>query len=1750
MRKALLFLLLCFASIQSWAALNGTYTINALAPASATNYQSITAAIGDMNIGFRLDGGPINGPGVSGPVVLRIAAASGPYNEQITFPAITGASATNTIRLTGGPTRETVTFNATVTGDRQVIKLLGSRHIILDSLTLINTGITFGYGVHITNSADSNIVRNCVVHVDSASTSANFAGITISGATVTTNGDWGDNNLIENNVVNGGYYSITARGTSASVFNQRNKFVNNFARSFYYYGLSMAYQQNAEMYGNRVMARATGTTAGFGCYMLNCDQMQVYRNHMIRYGSYGIYGSVLTGSTTRSKIYNNMIGGLNLSATSPYGIYLLGAGTNTDIWHNTVMMNGATTSRGIFISAGTGFDVRNNNFSVMGSTGGYPLFVTTAGSVTAVDYNNYYAPGSSVFLSIGGVAYTTATYVGGGGFNANSRNGDPALVSTTNLHVSTGVQLWDGGTNVGITTDFDGETRPLAPTALYDIGADEHTPAGDDAGITALNSPTPPFAAGLLPVTVTLKNFGLATLSSAQIGWRVNGVLQTPYSWSGSIAPSASVAGINIGSYTFAAGTSYTFKIWSYNPNGTTDASFINDTLTISGCTSMSGNYRIGGVGADFATVNQAIDALECGGVSGPVTLRLTAGAGPFNEQVMINPIPGASAINNIRLTGGPGREILQTASTTTTDRYVIALNGADHITLDSLRILNTNLTFAYTVQFENDADSNKLTNSILVVDSAATSSNITNISFSGDAPGTLVESGDGNLLQNNMVYGGYYGINMRGLSTTSFESNNSLIGNTLRGAYFYSIYIANQNICTVRQNDIQTRNTGTTSAYGIYMSYVDNFQVERNYVRVFGTYGIYGTSANYQGGIGTSRASIANNMIGGVSQSTTPYGIYLTTNARNIDIFHNTVSQTGVGRCLYILSGSGNSVRNNIFNIAGSSATGWAAYVSSTTYISSMDYNLYNSGTSSNFIYVGTAYTPATYVGGGGYNLNSRNGDPEFVDAALDLHTFAVLPNDVGDNAVGITTDIDGEARPIGASTIVDMGADEFTPLQYNAEPLELVNPGNGDCPDSLVPVLVSLRNMGTTPMTNIVVTVEITGASPAILSDTLNDPLPFGVIDTLAVGFWNSYPGGTSTFRVYTTHPLEQYAKNDSFSVDVVVNIEPPAPTGTGATGCSPSDLDLTATVDGFTHRWYDAPTAGTMLLQGDTLSTGPLTTTTTYWLEALGYGAGSLTTTFADDNGCMGNMFDVTPVSSIRIDSMDLNIGVTTAEQVYIYYRVGSYVGFETTPGAWIPFDTISVPTPGGTAAPTRITLPTPLNLPAGATYGMYVHLNGNNIDYTNGTGTYSNADLSIVTGTGVCTTPFAAPIAGRIWNGTLHYTKETCPSERVPVVATIIPTPVVDLGPDTSTCGPIVLDAGNPGDTYLWSTALSTQTVNVVSSGTYDVTVNHLGCIASDTVNITVNSLPAASLGPDESFCPGASATIGTTFSPTASYLWNTSATTNTITVSTPGTYYIDVVDIVSGCTNTDTIVVTLSPEPLSDLGADQNICDGSSVTLGPLFSPTASYTWSTSATTPTIVVTTSGSYSVLVTDGVTGCSSSDTVNVNVILLPSGAFTFDTTLCPVVNFNSTTTGTGPFSYSWNFGDGGTSFSEDPSHDYTAAGDGTYSVILIVGNACANDTVMIDVVVDCLNGTQDALSQGISLWPNPSNGVFHLSSDLGEAVAYEVMSLHGQVILTGTLAPHATTDLSLQNAATGVYTVVLHRGDQIETIKLVVQ
>lgn len=132
----------------------------------------------------------------------------------------------------------------------------------------------------------------------------------------------------------------------------------------------------------------------------------------------------------------------------------------------------------------------------------------------------------------------------------------------------------------------------------------------------------------------------------------------------------------------------------------------------------------------------------------------------------------------------------------------------------------------------------------------------------------------------------------------------------------------------------------------------------------------------------------------------------------------------------------------------------------------------------------------------------------------------------------------------------------------------------------------------------------------------------------------------------------------------------------------------------------------------------------------------------------------------------------------------------------------------------------------------------------------------------------------------------------------------PLPMVNIGNDTTICsGAVLLDAGNAGAGYQWSTGATTQTISVAETGTYSVTVNDSGCTSSDNITITV--APPVDLGEDINVCDGTEVMLSAGDQGTA-WLWSTGETTSSIEVNEDGVYWVEV--SFGSCTHKDSIKV--------------------------------------------------------------------------------------------------------------------------------------------------------------------------------------------------------------------------------------------------
>jgi len=359
----------------------------------------------------------------------------------------------------------------------------------------------------------------------------------------------------------------------------------------------------------------------------------------------------------------------------------------------------------------------------------------------------------------------------------------------------------------------------------------------------------------------------------------------------------------------------------------------------------------------------------------------------------------------------------------------------------------------------------------------------------------------------------------------------------------------------------------------------------------------------------------------------------------------------------------------------------------------------------------------------------------------------------------------------------------------------------------------------------------------------------------------------------------------------------------------------------------------------------------------------------------------------------------------------------------------------------------------------------------------------------------------------------------------------------------------------GASYLWSNGATTASISATTAGAYSVTVmSARGCSeVSSTINVVVNPNPTAptiTANGNTSFCTGGSVQLTSSYS--SGNEWSNGATTQNITVSASGNFTVTHTDG-NGCqavSNPLTTSVSSAPQPTVLAQGGLEFCEGGSVVL--TASNSDSYLWSNGATTSTITVTEDGNYTVSVTnaDACDETGTSDVVAVTVHPNPvADAALTENGLSVVFDNNST----GATEYFWDFGDGSYSIVENPTHEYSQAGN--YIVTLTAENAnnCEDArTLAIDVSVGI--GEAKAFNK-IALYPNPTAGIATLAVSLNEEnnVQVIVSDIAGKSIIETRneklAAGNHSVMLDLRSLDSGLYFVMIKTDKAFATARLAV-
>ncbi len=310
-----------------------------------------------------------------------------------------------------------------------------------------------------------------------------------------------------------------------------------------------------------------------------------------------------------------------------------------------------------------------------------------------------------------------------------------------------------------------------------------------------------------------------------------------------------------------------------------------------------------------------------------------------------------------------------------------------------------------------------------------------------------------------------------------------------------------------------------------------------------------------------------------------------------------------------------------------------------------------------------------------------------------------------------------------------------------------------------------------------------------------------------------------------------------------------------------------------------------------------------------------------------------------------------------------------------------------------------------------------------------------------------------------------------SDTITVTVHVSNPPVFNLGNDTVFCSgsSVLLDATTNGATYLWQDNSINATVSAIVTGLYwcKVTVN--GCSAADSVNITVNPIPAINLGNDTTICAGQSLMLNTATAGTT-YLWQDNSSGSTFNVTVTGVYWVDV--NLNGCVDTDSIQVNVFSSTAPVINSNSPLCEGTSLNLTTGFVAGATYNWSgpggwsSNLQNPTITnITLAGAGNYSLSISINGCTS-PVSNTNVVVNPIPAAPVlgsNSPICEGVDLNLTSNLVAGATINWNGPNGWSSNFQNPT--ITAASilsAGNYSATITV-SGCTSSATNLNVIIN---------------------------------------------------------------------------------------
>ncbi len=488
--------------------------------------------------------------------------------------------------------------------------------------------------------------------------------------------------------------------------------------------------------------------------------------------------------------------------------------------------------------------------------------------------------------------------------------------------------------------------------------------------------------------------------------------------------------------------------------------------------TPLAGVYTIGGKAPDYTTINDAVTDLIKNGISAPVNFKIRPGI--YKENIKISSFNGASISATVTFESSTSNknDVLishEHLAQSTNENYTLFIDGVDYLIFKNLTFkanMNPNNSQNYNRVVYITSNSNHLLfegNSFKSWRVKSGSSAYNDCIYMGSDYNTSLEN-DSNIFNNNAIYGGWIGLNLKGsASSTSNTSNWRITNNQFFDQTNKALSVNLAKNVFISGNFISGSVLGLNTGISI-TSIGDSLEVMANNIDLtISQIGLYlnnnlNGTANY--------GVIANNKItcshGGISTAAF-YGIQSSANQPLI-IAHNSIlinQSKGITYGIYSSTRDSISLINNqLINWS----NGYAYYIIniSSSKITSNFNNLYAPGIK--FVhYDSSDYSDLSSLSAAtGYEMNSLSVDPKFPNSKL-LIPYNPTVFGVGTHLKQIKFDYFGNTR----QTSPTLGYYEGTIPKIDAGIIHSLSDSSLLCPNELFAIYTDLNNYGSDTLT-----------------------------------------------------------------------------------------------------------------------------------------------------------------------------------------------------------------------------------------------------------------------------------------------------------------------------------------------------------------------------------------------------------------------------------------------------------------------------------------------------------------------------------------------------------------------------------------------------------------------------------------------------------------------------------------------------------